>query len=196
MEALINIQSELKANKSQYNSFGKYYYRSCEDILEALKPLLKKYNATLYISDDVVEVGGRVYVKATATIHDGKEYISVSAFAREPESRKGMDDAQVTGATSSYARKYCLNGLFAIDDAKDADADESGKNESEPSPKHGQKKVEFTDEQKEEMKKWTDGTFSADELAQFKANCLIDAKKAYEDMKREYEIKSVQKEIF
>lgn len=204
MEALLKIQNELKAPKGQYNSFGKYNYRSCEDILEALKPLLLKYNATMYITDDVVSVGNRIYVKATATISDGKETISVSAFAREPESRKGMDEAQVTGATSSYARKYCLNGLFNIDDTKDSDTEEyrrinvSDTKQSVPTqkPNPNAVKVEFTEAQKAEMKKWTDGTFNADELAQFKANCLTDAKKAYENMKMEYETRHIPKEVF
>ena len=120
-EALTEIQHRLVAPKGQRNTFGNYNYRSCEDILNALKPLLMEHSATVRLSDEVVEVGQRVYVKATATLHAGDETISVSAFAREPASRKGMDDAQVTGATSSYARKYALNGLFAIDDTKDAD---------------------------------------------------------------------------
>ena len=193
MEALIKIQSELKANKSQYNSFGKYYYRSCEDILEALKPLLTKYNATMYITDEVVEVGGRVYVKATTTISDGKESISVSAYAREPETRKGMDDAQVTGATSSYARKYCLNGLFAIDDSKDADTDES-RNESEARSKASGsdtpkvQRPNYSEEQLAKMKKWSDGTFTEEELAGFRKRCCgPDYADAIEDINGEYE---------
>ena len=122
MEALLRIQTELVAPKCQFNSFGKYRYRSCEDILEALKPLLAKHNATLIISDDITEMGGKVFVKATATLkaQDGQE--SVSAYARHPTDKKGMDDSQITGATSSYARKYALNGLFCIDDNKDPDA--------------------------------------------------------------------------
>ena len=193
MDCLIKIQSELKANKSQYNSFGKYYYRSCEDILEALKPLLTKYNATMYITDEVVEVGGRVYVKATTTISDGKESISVSAYAREPETRKGMDDAQVTGATSSYARKYCLNGLFAIDDSKDADTDEN-RNESEARSKTSGsdtpkvQRPNYSDEQIAKMKKWTDGTFTEEELAEFRKRCCgPDYADAIEDINGEYE---------
>ena len=132
MENLIRIQKELKAPKGQFNSFGKYKYRSCEDILEALKPILG--TCTLTLTDDVVEIGGRVYVKATATIKDGKEIEVVSAFARESESKKGMDDSQITGTASSYARKYALNGLFLIDDTKDADTDESKNQESKPLP--------------------------------------------------------------
>ena len=119
MGKLAKIQATLIAPKGQYNSFGKYHYRSCEDILEAVKPLLD--GATLTISDEMVEVGGRVYVKATATFIDGVISHSTTAYAREQEERKGMDAAQITGAASSYARKYCLNGLFLIDDTKDAD---------------------------------------------------------------------------
>ncbi|EHI8888586.1 ERF family protein [Salmonella enterica] len=119
---LAEIQEHLNAPKNQYNSFGKYKYRSCEDILEGVKPLLK--GLFLSISDEIVLIGDRYYVKATATITDGENIHSASAIAREEENKKGMDAAQITGATSSYARKYCLNGLFGIDDAKDADTDE------------------------------------------------------------------------
>lgn len=122
IEALSSIQSELKAPKGQYNAFGKYKYRSCEDILEALKPVLAKHKAAVQISDDIVERGGRIYVQATATLHAADDCISNTAYAREDETKKGMDGAQVTGAASSYARKYALNGLFAIDDTKDPDA--------------------------------------------------------------------------
>ena len=121
---LSGIQCELVATKGQYNNFGKYSYRSCEDILEAVKPLLDKYDVAIVIKDDIVLVGDRFYVKATATLIDSDtgETVEVSAFARESADKKGMDSSQVTGATSSYARKYALNGLFAIDDNKDADA--------------------------------------------------------------------------
>lgn len=116
-------QACLKAPKTQENNFGKYKYRSCEDILEALKPVLNKTGLTLLLSDEIVEIGGRVYVKATATVYDfNGGSVSVSAYAREEESKKGMDSSQVTGASSSYARKYALNGLFCIDDTKDSDA--------------------------------------------------------------------------
>lgn len=126
MKALFNIQQELKAPKGQTNSFGNYKYRSLEDILEAVKPLLKKYECTLKISDELISIGERYYVKATAELCDTKDNTSVinTAYARETETKKGMDDSQITGATSSYARKYALNGLFAIDDTKDADTDE------------------------------------------------------------------------
>ena len=123
-EKLQGIQSSLKAPKGQTNKFGGYSYRSAEDILTAVKPLLAEYACTLVISDDIVGVEGRVYVKATAVLAESEsDYsIQVQGFAREAESRKGMDDSQITGSASSYARKYALNGLFAIDDTKDADA--------------------------------------------------------------------------
>ena len=124
LKILTKIQTELKAPKGNYNSFGKYHYRSAEDILEAVKPLLSKYQATLLLADEVMLVGTRFYVKATAVFYLDDDSISVSAMAREDESKKGMDGSQVTGAASSYARKYALNGLFLIDDNKDADTDE------------------------------------------------------------------------
>ena len=121
-EKLSQIQSKLNAPKGQYNSFGKYNYRNCEDILQALKPILAEHKCHVSLSDEVVIVGNRFYVKATATITDSENNsFSTTAFAREAESKKGMDESQVTGSTSSYARKYALNGLFAIDDNKDAD---------------------------------------------------------------------------
>lgn len=137
MKILNKIQKELKAPKAQKNTFGNYNYRSCEDILEAVKPLLE--DATLTINDEVVLIGDRYYIKATATIKQGAESFSISAFAREPEGRKGMDEAQVTAATSSYARKYALNGLFAIDDTKDADTMDNSKNEIEDLKKEADK---------------------------------------------------------
>ncbi len=125
MEILKKIQKELKAPKNQFNAFGKYKYRSCEDILEAVKPLLN--NATLVINDEMVVIGERYYIKATATLTEEDKSISATAYAREPEEKKGMDSAQITGATSSYARKYALNGLFLIDDTKDADTMDNSK---------------------------------------------------------------------
>ena len=126
-ERLSNIQMELKAPKNQYNSFGKYKYRSCEDILEGVKPVCNKYRVTLVIKDEISSLpkNDRVYVKAIATLYDWDSDNSISnyAYAREEETKKGMDSSQVTGATSSYARKYALNGLFNIDDTKDADTD-------------------------------------------------------------------------
>jgi len=123
-EKLAAVQKVLKAPKNQYNSFGKYSYRSCEDILEAAKPLCIENGLILTISDDIVAVGERYYIKATATVTDVQdgEKVECSGIAREAEERKGMDSSQVTGSASSYARKYALNGLFSIDDTKDADA--------------------------------------------------------------------------
>ena len=144
-ERLLKIQTELKAPKSQYNSFGKYNYRNCEDILEALKPLCQAHNAVLTIKDDIVQVGDRYYVKATVTLScaetDKNEEISTTAFAREEEVKKGMDGSQVTGASSSYARKYALNGLFNIDDTKDSDGTNKGDGDTEkPKPQPKQNK--------------------------------------------------------
>ncbi|EPH8537592.1 ERF family protein [Escherichia coli] len=118
---LWTIQQTLNAPKNQRNNFGGYSYRSAEDILEAVKPLLQ--NVTLTLNDEIVLIGDRYYVKATATLSDGEDAIAVTAYAREEENKRGMDASQLTGATSSYARKYALNGLFCIDDAKDPDTD-------------------------------------------------------------------------
>jgi hypothetical protein len=131
MENLIKIQSELKSPKSQFNSFGKYKYRNCEDVLEAVKPLLAKYGCTLTISDEILEVGGMIYVQANATFRDIDDDVTVSAQAGIDPNRKGMDIAQSFGSSSSYARKYALNGLFLIDDTKDADSTNThGKDDS------------------------------------------------------------------
>lgn len=135
-EVLSKIQKEMKAPKSQFNAFGKYKYRSCEDILEAVKPFLN--GAVLYISDEMVLIGERYYIKATATLRNGDEAVSVTAYAREEAEKKGMDSSQITGAASSYARKYALNGLFLIDDTKDSDAtNEHGKGEAANSKPNG-----------------------------------------------------------
>ena len=120
-EKLVDVQTRLIAPKSQFNKFGNYLYRSCEDIVEAVKPLLKENGITLVLSDELVQIGNRYYVKSTARVTDGKEFFIAFAFARESETKKGMDESQITGAASSYARKYALNGLFCIDDTKDAD---------------------------------------------------------------------------
>ena len=143
MKRLIEIQQKLVAPKNQYNKFGEYYYRSCEDILNAVKPLLKEQKLALVLKDDVVLIGERYYIKAIATIYDdtGKEIASTSALARESFEKKKSDDSQLTGAASSYARKYALNGLFCIDDVKDSDAtNKHGKEE----PKQTQTKEEET----------------------------------------------------
>jgi len=127
---LVKIQAELKAPKGQFNSFGKYKYRNAEDIIEAVKPILCKYGTALVITDEVIKVGDRIYVQATATLLDDTDNtISAKGWAREEEVKKGMDAAQITGSASSYARKYALNGLFAIDDTKDADTTNEHKDE-------------------------------------------------------------------
>lgn len=158
MKRLIEIQNELKAPKNQRNNFGGYNYRSCEDILEAVKPLLKKHKLALILNDDIVSVdanvqvfakeetrhySNRIYVKATATLFDeeGKQIAQTSALAREEDSKKGMDASQLTGSTSSYARKYALNGLFAIDDNKDADATNTHEKEEVKTQKEQIKEV-------------------------------------------------------
>ena len=132
-EKLMIIQQDLIAPKNQYNSFGKYNYRSCEDILEGLKPCLKKVKAVVTISDEIIEISGRHYVRSTAYLHDTESdaYVQNSAYAREEESKKGMDASQVTGSASSYARKYALNGLFCIDDVKDADTRDNRQKDAE-----------------------------------------------------------------
>lgn len=137
LETLSKIQKEMKAPKGQFNAFGKYKYRSCEDILEAVKPFLN--GTVLYISDEMVLIGERYYLKATATLRNGDDAVSVTAYAREEIEKKGMDSSQITGAASSYARKYALNGLFLIDDTKDSDAtNEHGKGAGDEKPKGSQ----------------------------------------------------------
>lgn len=140
------IQEKLKAPKNQYNSFGKYNYRSCEDILEGLKPYLRDLGLVLNIFDDIEVKGNRYYIKATAKLIDVEtsEFIESYAYAREAENKKGMDSAQVTGATSSYARKYALNGLFAIDDTKDSDYYNNEETIQNSKPKQAKKQVKNT----------------------------------------------------
>ena len=142
---LMNIQQELKAPKGQYNDFGKYAYRSCEDILEAVKPLLKKEKVVLTISDELQYIGNRYYIKATATLIDTESEATISniAYAREEETKKGMDGSQITGASSSYARKYALNGLFGIDDNKDSDTTNIQSKEEKEDKKASPKQIEL-----------------------------------------------------
>ena len=173
MKELHTIQIELNAPKNQFNSFGKYKYRSCEDILEAVKPLLKKTGCVLTLSDDIIAVAERVYVKTTATIKnkDGQAE-SVCAMAREDQDKKGMDSAQITGSASSYARKYALNGLFAIDDSKDIDSKKPVAEEN--------KKPALTDKRfQEAIKAINAGTYSLADL--MKNFTLTDKQKAITD---------------
>nr|DAS48503.1 MAG TPA: ERF superfamily protein [Caudoviricetes sp.] len=190
-EKLLKAQVELKAPKGQYNSFGKYKYRSCEDILEALKPVLDKFKLTLFIKDDVIEVNTRNYVKATivlVNIEKPDEIIETSALAREEETKKGMDGSQITGASSSYARKYALNGMFMIDDTKDSDSTNT----------HGKDEVKKTTET--EFKKAIDMINALanteeksekvfDMIEKFNKNSLLDCtieelKKVYNELKK------------
>lgn len=153
-EKLLAIQTKLKAPKGQYNKFGNFNYRSAEDILEAVKPLNAEQGVLLTITDEIKEIGGRVYVVATATVSDGTDTLQVSAFAREPENKKGMDESQITGATSSYARKYALNGLYAIDDNKDADTDEhKQQQENAPKKQQAQKQQQKQQAQQQQQEK-------------------------------------------
>ena len=157
LNKLCEMQSELKAPKNRFNSFGKYSYRSCEDILEAVKPLLKAKGCVLTVSDEIISLDGRFYVKATATITDveSKEAIRVNGYAREADDKKGQDQSQITGTASSYARKYALNGLFCIDDNKDADTDEyqhekkSREAKAKPASKPAKSRAELEDEIKQ-----------------------------------------------
>jgi hypothetical protein len=184
-EKLLAIQQELKAPKGQYNSFGKYNYRSCEDILEAVKPICAKYKALLTISDDLVFMGDRYYIKATAALLDTEaqediidittrkatvvaKKIENTAFAREEETKKGMDGSQITGTASSYARKYALNGLFCIDDTKDADTDEFKKQEEKPEPKVDKKIMDLMIELAAKYAELKNG--NADELLKYYLN--------------------------
>ena len=151
---LMHIQAELKAPKNLFNKFGNYSYRNAEGIQEALKPLETKYGVMTILSDSIEEIGGRIYVKATAAIYDVEcgESISVYAYAREAETKKGMDDAQVTGATSSYARKYALNGLFLLDDTKDIDSEEYQTQSKQEANKATSKKAEKAEPKKADTK--------------------------------------------
>jgi hypothetical protein len=139
MKALLNIQQKLKAPKGQYNTFGKYAYRNQEDILEAVKPLLAEEGVILTLSDSIVEISGVLFMKATAELSSDEETVTVEAYAMHAKEQKGMNEAQITGAASSYARKYALNGLFLIDDTKDADATEKHEDKAKKAPKPASK---------------------------------------------------------
>ena len=169
-EKLRIVQTELKAPKGQYNAFGKYAYRSCEDILEALKPSLDKVRLVLTISDELTQLADRIYVKAVATlinIDNPGETLSTTAYAREEQEKKGMDGSQVTGASSSYARKYCLNGLFNIDDNKDSDATNTGTTETK---KNENTEPLATKEQVEKLKSFK----GAEQWVKSKKGCTIE----------------------
>jgi len=181
---LAKIQALVKAPKGQFNNFGKYKYRSCEDIVEAIKPVINPLGFALTLSDEVILIGQRFYIKATATLTDGKEIYTATAFAREEEVKKGMDGSQITGASSSYARKYALNGLFAIDDTKDADSTNTGKEELKmASPAISDKEKDYLTEllenstYEEEIRKKMyirlNGIETAEDYEKAKANLLM-----------------------
>ena len=152
-EKLLQVQTKLKVGKTKHNSFGNYNYRSCEDILEAVKPLLKEVNATITIDDSIVQVGDRYYTRAIAYFHDCDDpdkFVAADAYAREADEKRGMDPAQVSGSSSSYARKYAISGLLLIDDAKDPDTDEFQK-ESDAKTDKGAKVTKISSKKKEEV---------------------------------------------
>lgn len=169
---LQKIQGEMKAPKNLYNSFGKYKYRNAEGICEAFKPYGEKYKVALFLTDTVEEIGGRVYIRATATLIDTETteppmLVTVSALAREAPEKKGMDDAQVTGATSSYARKYALNGLFLLDDTKDPDTEEyqgGGREERKEVKQTPEQRAEAAYPSRDEMIAVCEGYFKGDNL--------------------------------
>lgn len=152
LEKIQDIQVKLKAPKNLYNSFGKYKYRNAEGILEAVKPFLEKNGLILTLSDEIINENERYYVKATARITDGDKSLYTTAYAREALTKKGMDDSQITGTASSYARKYALNGLFLLDDTKDADTDEYYNTEKNAGDKE-EKTLKINEEQLNELKK-------------------------------------------
>lgn len=177
------IQNKVKAPKGQFNSFGKYHYRSAEDILEAVKQVVNPMGYSITISDTIINVGDRYYIKATATLSNGKETWSTDGYAREEESKKGMDGSQVTGASSSYARKYALNGLFALDDTKDSDATNThGKEPAKETPKPS---VSISAAELGEVKRLLDECQTMETL-----------KEIWDDIEDQYQALPIIKELF
>jgi len=184
MQKLIDLRSELSVPKNQFNSFGKYKYRSQEDILEALKPLLKKHDLLLTISDEMIMLGDRFYVKAEIVLWDNDKVIATAyGYAREPESKKGMDASQITGTSSSYARKYGLNAMFLIDDTKDADTDAHHEQTNRPE----KKAPEFN--RNEAIKKIDAFMVNADEMY------VADIQKQYAKCKSREDFKALYKAV-
>ena len=169
MSLIVEIQQKLKAPKGQWNDFSKYHYRSAEDIVDAVKPLLHEKGLHLILSDEMVNLGDRFYVKATATVKEGdKEIDSATGYAREQETKKGMDEAQITGAASSYARKYALNGLFAIDDGKDADSDDNRQGTATQERPQATNSPQQKTEPEEDDKPW----FNDDDLDKYRGKMI------------------------
>lgn len=189
------VQKELKAPKGQFNKFGNFSYRSCEDIIESVKPILAKYELVLNINDEIQLIGERFYIKATAKITDGTNEISATAFAREPDEQKGMNESQLTGSTSSYARKYALNGLLAIDDNKDADTNEYVNQTNTPLDKNILKELEDLGGDIQMVADYYKK--SVDKVTNNDVKKLVDAKKKRlqkqnEELKKQLENKSEQ----
>jgi len=192
-EVLNYIQVNLNAPKNQFNKFGGYAYRSCEDILSALKPLLKETGAYLVIEDGIEEINGRIYIRATASLYYKDGVVSTMAYAREPENKKGMDEAQITGASSSYARKYALNGLFAIDDTKDPDYTNTHGKETTT------KKTKSVEKKTTKPKSPAEETVSFDDIAKLRRQLFTVIKKKERDqnkfkewIKKEYDAESTK----
>ena len=180
------IQNKVKAPKGQFNSFGKYHYRSAEDILEAVKQIVNPMGYSIVLSDTIINVGNRYYIKATATLSNGKETWSTDGYAREEESKKGMDGSQVTGASSSYARKYALNGLFALDDTKDSDATNThGKEPAKQVTKEVIPLVSISNTELDEVKRLLDECTQVDHL-----------KEIWDDIEAPYQSLTIIKELF
>lgn len=184
-EALRLVQIQLKAPKGQRNSFGNYDYRSAEDILEAVKPILADNNLTLLVADEVVLIGDRYYIKASARVcNEAGDRLGVSAYAREAEDKKGMDSAQITGATSSYARKYALNGLFAIDDSKDADTDEH-RDQSNNAPARKSSSPEYaTDKQRDLIRSLSKQAGFTPDVAEGRLKTIETKKEAFDAIEK------------
>ena len=182
---LADIQAKLKAPKGQFNSFGKYHYRSAEDILEAVKKVVNPMGFSIILTDQVKEVGGRIYVEAIASLFNGELEYNSTGFAREEETKKGMDGSQITGAASSYARKYALNGLFAIDDTKDSDAtnDHGKSQESKPQAKTGMPAPSNFDIEFKELINYVNKTTNMDELMKI-WNQLLEESKDNKEIKQ------------
>ncbi len=182
---LAEIQAKLKAPKGQFNSFGKYHYRSAEDILEAVKKVVNPMGFSIVLTDQMKEIGGRIYVEATASLFNGELEYSATGFAREEETKKGMDGSQITGSASSYSRKIALNGLFAIDDTKDSDStnDHGKSQESKPQAKTGMPAPSQFDIEFKELIDFVNGSKTMDDL-KFKWNNLTDEAKANKEIQQ------------
>ena len=198
-EKVLEIQASINVPKSQYNKFGNFYYRNTDDILNAIKPFLKNLNLSLFLSDELVEIGSRFYIKSVAKVVDNatKEEITTTAYAREPENKKGMDEMQITGATSSYARKYALNGLFAIDDNKDADyySPQATQTSAKTQKQQQYQRQQQQPKQAQQRAPQTQQNNNWQELKQYSQqninNCMNDLKMIYDNIKQLLPVKNM-----